>query len=68
MGYQGRCERDADSLTRHSAGRVDVSGLYLFTLNIRDESDFVTAMKSIKAISESGDYLFYNIKKEVMND
>jgi len=68
VGYQGRCERDADSLTRHSAGRAGVSGLYLFTLNIRDESDFVTAMKSTKAISESGDYLFCNMQKEVMND
>jgi len=68
VGYQGRCERDVDSLTRHSAGRVDVSGLYLFTSNMRDESIFVTRTKSIQTISQSGDYLFYNIKKEVMSD
>jgi hypothetical protein len=68
VGYQGRCERYADSVTRHSAGRADVSGLYLFTLNIRDKSTFVTAMKSTKAISQSGNYLFSNIQKEAMND
>jgi hypothetical protein len=45
-----------------------VSGLHLFTLDIWDESTFVTAMKSNKTISESGDYLFCNMQKEAMND
>ena len=68
MGYQGRCERDADSLTRYSEGMVDVSGLYLFMLNIRDESAFVTGMKSIQAMFQSGNCLFSNPQKEDMND
>jgi len=64
VGYQGRCERDADSLTRYSEGMVDVLGFGLFTLNIRDESTFVTAMNSIEAMFQSGNYLFSKIQKE----
>jgi hypothetical protein len=64
VGYQGRCERDADSLTRYSEGMVDVLGFGLFTLNIRDESIFVTAMNSIQAMFQSGNYLFSKIQKE----
>jgi len=64
VGYQGRCERDADSLTRYSEGMVDVSGFYLFTLNIQGESTFVAEMNSIQAMFQSGNYLFSKIQKE----
>ncbi len=68
VSHQGRLGRHADSLPRHSPEGVAVAEVRIFTLDIRDESAFVTAMESTQGISESGDSLFSDIQKEEMND
>ncbi len=61
MCGQGKVERHADSLARHSTEGIVVREVRIFTLNIRDESAFVTAMESTQAVSETGDFLFSNM-------
>jgi hypothetical protein len=68
VSHQGRLGRHADLLPRHSPQRVAVSEFRIFTLDIRCEVSVCHGGGIHPAISESGDSLFSDMQKEVMND